>query len=83
MLVTPALLWMLLFFVAPFVAMALLSLNFQAEGGMTVANYSQFFTNPSYYRAMVNSLPFAGSSNVPANTEFTLTSGAAALAPCS
>jgi spermidine/putrescine transport system permease protein len=60
MLVTPALLWTLLFFVAPFVAMALLSLNFLAEGGMTVANYSQFFTNPSYYRAMINSLEVTG-----------------------
>jgi spermidine/putrescine transport system permease protein len=60
MLVTPALLWTLLFFVAPFVAMALLSLNFQAEGGMTVANYSQFFSNPSYYRAMLNSLEVTG-----------------------
>jgi spermidine/putrescine transport system permease protein len=60
MLVTPALLWTLLFFVAPFVAMALLSLNFQAEGGMTVSNYSQFFANPSYYRAMLNSLEVTG-----------------------
>jgi spermidine/putrescine transport system permease protein len=60
MLVTPALLWTLLFFVAPFVAMALLSLNFQGEGGMTVANYSQFFANPSYYRAMINSLQVTG-----------------------
>ena len=60
MLVTPALLWTLLFFVVPFVAMALLSLNFQAEGGMTFSNYSQFFTNPSYYRAMTNSLEVTG-----------------------
>ncbi len=60
MLVTPAILWTLLFFVAPFIAMALLSLNFQAEGGMTLSNYSQFFTNPSYYRAMLNSLEVTG-----------------------
>ena len=60
MLVTPALLWTLLFFVVPFVAMALLSLNFQSAGGMTVSNYSQFFTNPSYYRAMINSLEVTG-----------------------
>ncbi len=59
-LVTPALLWTLLFFVAPFVAMALLSLNFQAPDGLTVSNYSQFFTNPSYYRAMTNSLEVTG-----------------------
>ena len=59
-LVTPALLWTLLFFVAPFVAMALLSLNFQAPDGLTVSNYTQFFTNPSYYRAMTNSLEVTG-----------------------
>lgn len=59
-LVTPALLWTLLFFVAPFVAMALLSLNFQAPNGLTVSNYTQFFTNPSYYRAMTNSLEVTG-----------------------
>ena len=59
-LVTPALLWTLLFFVAPFVAMALLSLNFQGSEGLTIANYAQFFTNPSYYRAMINSLEVTG-----------------------
>jgi spermidine/putrescine transport system permease protein len=59
-LVTPALLWTLLFFVAPFVVMALLSLNFQAPNGLTVSNYTQFFTNPSYYRAMTNSLEVTG-----------------------
>lgn len=60
LLVTPALLWTLLFFVAPFVAMALLSLNYQAPDGLTVSNYTQFFTNPSYYRAMTNSLEVTG-----------------------
>jgi spermidine/putrescine transport system permease protein len=59
-LVTPALLWTLLFFVAPFVAMALLSLNYQASDGLTISNYTQFFTNPSYYRAMTNSLEVTG-----------------------
>ncbi len=59
-LVTPALLWTLLFFVAPFVAMALLSLNYQAPDGLTISNYTQFFTNPSYYRAMTNSLEVTG-----------------------
>ena len=48
MLVTPALLWTLVFFVTPFVAMALLSLNFQAEGGMTCRTTSKFFTTPLY-----------------------------------
>ena len=59
-LVTPALLWTLLFFVAPFVAMALLSLNLQGSEGLTIANYTQFFANPSYYRAMINSLEVTG-----------------------
>ena len=59
-LVTPALLWTLLFFLAPFVAMALLSLNFGSGEGLEISNYTQFFTNPSYYRAMTNSLEVTG-----------------------
>ena len=59
-LVTPALLWTLLFFVAPFVAMALLSLHIPGSEGLSIANYMQFFTNPSYYRAMINSLEVTG-----------------------
>ena len=54
--VTPALLWTLVFFVVPFVAMAVMSLI--AEGRRLAASphYTQFFTNPSYWRAMINSL---------------------------
>ncbi len=55
LLVSPALLWTVLFFVLPFVAMGLLSLTLQS-GGLSVSNYTQFFTNPSYWRAMTNSL---------------------------
>lgn len=55
-LVTPALGWTLLFFVLPFIAMGLSSLTAHEGGGFTVSNYSQFFTNPSYWQAMVNSL---------------------------
>lgn len=55
-LVTPALGWTLLFFVLPFVAMAVSSLTAHEGGGFTVSNYSQFFANPSYWQAMVNSL---------------------------
>ena len=55
-LVTPALGWTLLFFVLPFVAMGLSSLTAHEGGGFTLTNYSQFFTNPSYWQAMVNSL---------------------------
>lgn len=54
-LVSPALLWTLLFFVLPFVAMGMVSLT-TMEGSFTFANYGSFFTNPSYVRAMVNSL---------------------------
>ncbi len=54
-LVSPALIWTLLFFVAPFLAMGLLSLTLQ-DGSVSVSNYTQFFANPSYYRAMINSL---------------------------
>jgi len=31
-------------------------LSVTSEGGLTLSNYAQFFTNPSYYRAMTNSL---------------------------
>ncbi|TIW14980.1 MAG: ABC transporter permease, partial [Mesorhizobium sp.] len=55
-LVTPALAWTLLFFVLPFIAMGFSSLTAHEGGGFTLANYSQFFTDPSYWRAMVNSL---------------------------
>ncbi len=56
MAVSPALLWTLAFFAAPFIAMAVVSLSVQAEGGFSLANYRQFFSNPSYYQALVNSL---------------------------
>lgn len=55
-LVTPALGWTLVFFVLPFVAMGLMSLTAHEDGGFTLANYAQFFANPAYWRAMVNSL---------------------------
>ncbi|MER8631768.1 ABC transporter permease [Mesorhizobium opportunistum] len=55
-LVTPALGWTLLFFVLPFIAMGISSLTAHEGGGFTRANYSQFFTDPSYWQAMVNSL---------------------------
>ena len=55
-LVAPALLWTLLFFVLPFLAMGLLSLTPHEGSGITLSNYRQFFANPSYYWAMINSL---------------------------
>lgn len=58
-LVTPALLWTALFFVLPFLAMGLLSLAPQS-GGVSISNYAQFFTTPSYWRAMTNSLEVTG-----------------------
>lgn len=53
--VSPALLWTLAFFAAPFIAMALVSVTVKG-GGFSLANYQQFFTDPSYYRALFNSL---------------------------
>ncbi len=58
-LVTPALAWTLLFFAVPFLAMGALSLA-QQDGGVSLSNYTQFFTNPSYFRAMTNSLEVTG-----------------------
>ncbi|TIX75559.1 MAG: ABC transporter permease, partial [Mesorhizobium sp.] len=55
-LVTPALGWTLLFFMLPFLAMGFSSLTAHDGGGFTLSNYSQFFNNPAYWQAMVNSL---------------------------
>lgn len=54
--VTPALAWTLVFFVVPFVAMAAASLYTKGGDGLSLANYLQFFDNPSYWRALTNSL---------------------------
>ena len=54
--VTPALLWTLVFFVVPFAAMGVASLLPEGASGLSLANYTQFFTNPSYWLALVNSL---------------------------
>ncbi len=57
--ILPAMLWTLLFFAAPFVAMLLMSLWQLSGPGLdttpTLANYAQFFNNPAYFQAMVNS----------------------------
>jgi spermidine/putrescine transport system permease protein len=54
--VTPALLWTLAFFVLPFLAMAIVSFYPKGGTGFSLSNYGQFFTNPSYWRAMTNSI---------------------------
>lgn len=54
--VSPALLWTLVFFVVPFIAMAVTSLQPKGAEGFSLASYTQFFTNPSYWRALTNSL---------------------------
>ena len=56
LLVGPALAWTVLFFILPFAAMLLVSLQDHAQGTWTLANYGQFFANPNYFQAMVNSL---------------------------
>ncbi|WP_421696360.1 ABC transporter permease [Aestuariivirga sp.] len=53
--VTPALLWTLVFFIVPFIAMGVMSLS-SKDGTWSLAAYAQFFTNPSYWRALTNSL---------------------------
>ena len=59
-LLIPALGFVLLFFVAPFLAMLLTSLGQVTENGVEplagLQNYAQFFENASYWQAMVNSL---------------------------
>lgn len=56
----PALLWTAAFFILPLAAMALMSLWTLSGAGidrtLSLSNYAQFFANPSYYRAMLNSL---------------------------
>ncbi|HRX36717.1 MAG TPA: ABC transporter permease [Aestuariivirga sp.] len=54
--VTPALLWTLVFFAVPFLAMAIASVYPKGGGGFSLSNYIQFFTNPAYWRALTNSL---------------------------
>src|SRR4029450_12970321 len=54
--VTPALLWTLAFFAVPFAAMAGASLFPEGQFGFSLANYVQFFAQPSYWRALTNSL---------------------------
>lgn len=54
--VTPALLWTLCFFVTPFLGMVLISLVSKLVPGLGLSNYVQFFSNPSYWRALTNSL---------------------------
>jgi spermidine/putrescine transport system permease protein len=54
--VSPALLWTVLFFVLPFIGMVAMSLILKETGEWGLANYQQFFANPSYWRAMTNSL---------------------------
>jgi spermidine/putrescine transport system permease protein len=55
-----ALLWTAGFFVLPFAAMAIVSLRTLSgsdiDRSLSLANYAQFFSNRSYFQAMVNSL---------------------------
>jgi spermidine/putrescine transport system permease protein len=58
--VSPAVIFTLLFFVGPFIGMAIMSLVSKQTGQWSLLNYSQFFTNASYWRAMTNSLEVTG-----------------------
>lgn len=54
LLVGPAALFTALFFLVPLIAMAVAS--FTGGGGLSLDNYRHFLTQPSYIRALVNSL---------------------------
>jgi spermidine/putrescine transport system permease protein len=55
--VGPALVWTVAFFVLPFLVMIWMSLTVHGTGaGPSLANYTQFFANESYWRALVASL---------------------------
>jgi spermidine/putrescine transport system permease protein len=58
--VAPALFWTGAFFILPFLAMGLMSLWTLTSVGLdktlSLSNYAQFFANPSYYLALVNSI---------------------------
>ncbi len=54
LLVGPAVLFTALFFLVPLIAMAVAS--FTGGGGLSLDNYRHFLTQPSYIRALVNSL---------------------------
>jgi spermidine/putrescine transport system permease protein len=58
--ILPAIIWTALFFLAPFAAMGVMSSWHLTPTGLdhtpTLDNYAQFFANPAYWQAMVNSL---------------------------
>jgi spermidine/putrescine transport system permease protein len=58
--VSPALGWTLVFFIMPFLAMAVISFYPRDGSGFSFAAYSQFFLSPSYYFALINSLEVTG-----------------------
>jgi spermidine/putrescine transport system permease protein len=58
--IAPAVIFTLLFFVVPFIGMALVSLVSKQTGFWSLSNYTQFFNNTSYWRAMTNSLEVTG-----------------------
>ncbi len=53
---SPALVFTGLFFISPFIGMAVLSLTAKDVDGFALSNYAQFFNNRSYWQAMMNSL---------------------------
>ena len=60
LMIFPALAWTIAFFLVPFLAMALMSL-WRLSGPSVdhlpgLDNYEQFFNNPAYFQAMVNSM---------------------------
>ncbi len=58
--ISPAVIFTLMFFVVPFIGMAIMSFVSKQTGQWSLANYSQFFSSASYWRAMTNSLEVTG-----------------------
>ncbi len=55
--VGPAIVWTVAFFILPFLVMVWVSLTVHgSSGGPSLSNYTQFFANESYWRALVASL---------------------------
>jgi spermidine/putrescine transport system permease protein len=53
---TPALIFIMLFFILPFAGMGWMSLTAKGTEGFTLSNYAQFFANRAYWQGLVNSL---------------------------
>jgi spermidine/putrescine transport system permease protein len=58
--VSPTLGWTLATFILPFILMAAISVYPRDGSGFSFAAYGQFFTQPAYFQALINSLEVTG-----------------------